>query len=295
MPGIDPFLPALSQTPYLCANCGFWQRYFETPPSCPLCLDSRHVVPSTGWLFRTVDEANRDFPCHWVELEPGVWRFWNDPVDGIGAHCYLVVGPDRRNFMFEGTAVFSDAALEHIDSLGGVAVLSASHPHSYGALWQIQDRYSPELALHPGDLEWSAALRVTWPFDDSLAVLPWVTLHHTAGHFAGHTVAFVDRHKILMCGDALKFELDDDDPRRATTISTHKAFVRGVPCTPAELRKYREVFAAIPFEQTWTPFEQAANAGHDIALALIDQQLASRPHPEQVPLTELDCHGADVV
>ena len=286
MPGLAPFLDALQLPPYFCTNCGFWQRYFEVPPSCPLCLDARHVVPKDGWRFLSVEETLGSYPSHYEELESGAWRFWNDPVDGIGANAYLVVG-QGGNFMFEGAAIFDDAALNKIESLGGIAVLSASHPHSYGALWQLQDRFEPELALHPGDFQWSSALRITWPFDDRVDVLPGMSLHWTGGHFAGHTVAFIEPHQILMCGDALKFELDPDDRRMATTISSHKAFVRGVPSTPAELRQYRRVFSAIDFKQTWTPFEQAANAGRREAVALIDSQLASRPHPHQVPLAEL--------
>ena len=93
--------------------------------------------------------------------------------------------------------------------------------------------------------------------------------------------------KILFCGDALKFELDPADPRRATTISAHKAFVRGIPLTPNELRKYRDVFARLDFTQTWTPFEQARNSGRPEALALIDSMLATRPHAYPVPLADL--------
>lgn len=286
MPGLAPFLPALTQPAYFCVNCGFWQRFFERPPFCPLCLDARHVVPSDGWRFLTLDEARERYPSHRSELEPGVWKFWNDPVDGIGSSMYLA-RTDAGNFVFEGTAVLHDDDLDFIESIGGVAVLSSSHPHAYGNLFQIQDRFEPELALHPGDLEWSAALRITWPFDDSVEVLPGITLHHTAGHFAGHTVAHLADRKMLWCGDALKFELDPNDDRIATTISSHKAFVRGIPSTPAELRKYRAVFAALDFDQTWTPFEQASNSGREIALALIDSQLAARPHPDQVPLEAL--------
>lgn len=286
MPGLAPFLPALSQPAYVCTNCGFWQRYFETPPSCPLCLDARHVVPSSGWNFLTAKQAADAFPCHFEPLEDRIYRVYNDPVEGIGASSYLVVR-DEGNFLFEGTTVYSNDILDRIEAMGGVRVLSASHPHSYGALWQIQDRFEPELALHPGDFAWSSAVRITWPFDDRVQVMPGVELLHTAGHFAGHTAAYIAEEKILMCGDALKFELDPNDLRKATTISSHKAFVRGVPSTPDELKKYRDVFASVDFEQTWTPFEQPRNAGRDVALALIDSQLKGRPHPEQVPLSEL--------
>ena len=285
-PGYIPFAGALRLPAFLCDNCGFWQRYFAPPPFCPLCHDARHVVPQTGWQFWTREEAQARFPCHWEQLEPGIWRFWNEPCSGIASHAYLIQTP-AGNMGFEGCEVFSEAALDHIDSLGGMAVLSASHPHSYGALWQLQDRFDPELALHPGDLAWSSALQISWPFDDTLEPLPGLELHLTAGHFDGHTALYDRTRKILFCGDALKFELDPADRRRALTISAHKAFVRGIPLTLAELRRYRTVFAALDFTQTWTPFEQVTNSGRAHALALIDAMLTTRPHAYPVPLEQL--------
>ncbi len=285
-PGYLPFKDALDLPAFFCENCGFWQRHFAEPATCPLCVDARHVLPQTGWRFHAAAEAERRYPCRWDEIEDGVWRFRNEPVDGIGSMSYLLRTP-RGNLMFEGCAVYSAAALDHVATLGGVQVLAASHPHSYGALWQIQDRFDPELALHPGDLAWSAALTVSWPFDERLEPIPGLELHLTGGHFDGHTVLFDRGRRILFCGDCLKFELDPADGRRATTISAHKAFVRGIPLTERELRRYRDVFAPLPFTQTWTPFEQARNSGRPEALALIDAMLATRPHAHPVSLAEL--------
>ncbi|MDB5589701.1 MBL fold metallo-hydrolase [Enterovirga sp.] len=286
MPGFLPFASALELPAYVCDNCGFWQRHFAEPPSCPVCLDARHVPPQHAWRFRSDVEAEADFPCLWDEIEPGIWRFWNDPVAGIGPSGYLLTTPDG-NMLFEGCTVFSAAALDHMAACGGVQVLSASHPHSYGAIWQVQERFDPDLALPAADLAWSAAFRVSWPYDDRLEPLPGLELHRTAGHFDGHAVLYDRARGILFCGDALKFELDPADPRRALTISTHKAFVRAIPLTPAELRRYREVFAGLDFGQTWTPFEQAANSGRAEALALIDTMLAGRPHAGPVRLDRL--------
>lgn len=285
-PGYLPFAGALELPAFLCDNCGSWQRHFEPPPSCPLCLDARHVVPQAGWRFWTEAEAMARFPCHWAEIEPGIVRFWNDPGSGIGPSAYLITTA-AGTMMFEGCTVFSEMALAEIARRGGVDVLSASHPHSYGALWQIQDRFDPELALPAADFAWSGALRVSWPYDDRLEPLPGLVLHVTGGHFDGHAVLHDGGRHILFCGDALKFELDPADARRATTISAHKAFVRGVPLTTAELRRYRAVFAALDFRQTWTPFEQAANSGHAEALALIDLLLRTRPHAAPVTLADV--------
>lgn len=282
-PAHGPFAAALNLPPWLCGNCGFWQRHFERPPSCPLCVDARHIVPAEGWSFRDLQTARGQVACSWLELEPGVWRYLNEPAPGIGPMGYLIQS-DGRNVAFEGCGVYSEACLEHLAALGGVDVAAASHPHAYGGLWQLQDRFDCEVALHPADLSWSTALRVTWPFDDTLEIAPGLRLHLTAGHFAGHTVLHDERRRILFCGDALKFELDPDDHRRAIAISTHKAFVRGVPLTHGELCRYRDVFGALEFCQTWTPFEQAANAGRAETLAFLDRRLSGPPSAAAMPL-----------
>ncbi len=178
-------------------------------------------MPQDGWRFRTVAEAQAAFPCHWAEVEPGVWRFWNDPVSGIGPSAYVIVTPGG-NMGFEGCPVFSEAALDHIAALGGLKVVSASHPHSYGALAQLQDRFDPSSPCRRPDFTWSAALQVSWPYDDDLEPLPGLSLIRTAGHFDGHAVLYDRARRIVFCGDALKFELDPADPRRALTISAHK-------------------------------------------------------------------------
>lgn len=278
-PGYLPFAAALEIPAWLCENCGSWQRWFERPPSCPVCTDARHVLPRDGWSFLTLEEARERYPCVVDEPEPGILRLRNDPAPGIGPMGYVI-----GDVAFECCAVPSAEALERI---GHLRIASASHPHSYGALHLLQDTFDCEVALHPGDLGWSAALRVTWPFDDTLELAPGLTLHHSGGHFAGHAVLHDAERRIVFAGDALKFGLDPDDERRALTISTHKAFVRSVPLTPEELRGYRRLFASLDFTGTWTPFEQVRNAGRAEALALIDGMLATRPHAAPVPLEHL--------
>lgn len=280
MPGFLPFAGALELPAWLCTNCGSWTRWAEPPPFCRLCADARHVVPQGPWEFLGLDEARERFPCVVDEPEPGVLRLRNHPAPGIGPMGYVF-----DDVAFECCAVPSAEAVDLLR--GRVRVAAASHPHSYGALWLLQDELDCEVALHRDDLEWTSALRVTWPYDDVLELSPTLALHHTGGHFPGHAVLHDGARGILACGDALKFELDPEDERRATTISAHKAFVRGVPLTPNELRTYREVFVALDFTQTWTPFEQAANVGRAEALALLDHLLAHRSHAAPVPLSDL--------
>lgn len=275
----------MALSPVVCTNCGFWQRHFGTPAGCPVCEDHRHVLPEEGYRFLRPEQADALGDVVWDEPEPGVWRFRMTEPIGIGPMGYLVEHRDG-NVAFEGCGWYSDAALEHIAARGGVRWATASHPHAFGALWRVVDAFGPEVPLQVGDLPWATAFGVTWPYDDQLALGEGLRLHHTGGHFDGHQVLHDARRRILFAGDALKLDLDPADERRALGISCHKAFVREVPLTRAELAGYRAVFAPLDFAQTWTPFEQGANAGRAAALALIDGQLAGRPHAGFVPVVE---------
>lgn len=287
MPGLTPFLPSLQLPAYVCRNCGFWQRHFARPSDCPLCRDARHVLPPHGWSFYNLEEARQAFPMHWEEMLPGLWRFWNDPVDGIGSHSYLIQN-NSGNLIFEGATVYSAAALEFIDILGGVDFAAASHPHTYGALWQLQDHFEAKIALHPADLAWTSALRVTHPFDQELLLSPQLRLLHAGVHFAGQAFLHDAYHGVLFCGDALKFDLDRQSACRAVAISAHKSFVRGVPLTPGEAESYREVFRRFPFEKTYSPFEQAHNVDSALVDRFLARAIAEYPQPEFVGIDSLD-------
>lgn len=266
---------------WVCANCGFWQKFFERPGNCPVCLDHRHVLPEGGWEFLSSEEAARRERCVFDEVEPGIWRYRAEPALGISPSGYVVVRPEG-NIAFEGALFYSEEALEHISSLGGVSFLSASHPHSYGAMWQLRERFDPEVILHRDDLSWATAFAVTRPFDERFRIGADAEIIHTGGHFAGHSILHLPERRIAFAGDAVKLELEDE--RTANGISAHKAFVRRVPLTESELRRYREVFSKLDFTQTFTPFEQCRNVGKAEIVRLLDAQLETRPFVEAMPL-----------
>ena len=268
-------------TPYVCTNCGYWQRHFAEPLSCPVCLDVRHVPPENGWEFLTPEEMDGRSECRWEEVEPGVRRFAVEPPLGIGPSGYLISHP-QGNVAFEGTDWYSDAALQHIESLGGVAVASASHPHAHGALWRVQERFGAEVAVQREDLVWVSTLDVSLPFDEGLELLPGLELLHVGGHFDGQSVLYHREAGIVFAGDTLKLELSDE--RTAYAISCHKAFVRGIPLTRAEVARYREVLGALHFEQVFTTFEQGRNVGRAEVVRFLDRLLAGGPTMEPMPL-----------
>ena len=267
--------------PYACGNCGHWQRYFAAPPHCPVCSDVRNDLPADGWAFARPHELEQRSQYHWREAIPGVWEFWSTPRFGLDSHGWLLTYPDG-NVAFEAAPHYNVAQLQQIERLGGIAHLAASHPHGYGALYQLQDHFKPELLIQKDDLQWTKAMRVTLPYDEIFEIRPGLTLHHTGGHYEGHAILHDAERRAVFAGDALK--IDFAATGNAQAISCHKAYHKQIPLSHDELRRYRAVFAKLDFTSVFTPFEYATGIGTADALALLDAMIDGRPNTRPMRL-----------
>lgn len=258
---------------YSCVNCGFWQQYFTLPPACPVCTDVRNALPENGWNFVSDREAFvGEITCQVAEIDRGVWMFSNRPAMGIGSSGYLIER-EYGNIAFEAAGWYTTDALDKIEKLGGIRYLSASHPHGFGALWQLEQRFAPEFTIFQRDaVQFTKALSANLVFDDRLDIGPDARLLHVGGHYEGQSVLYFEPRKLLFCGDALKF---DTDGGRTVGVGCHKAFHKQIPLAKSEIEKYRTVIGELDFSQVCTPFEHCADARTADAVRLFDAQLAA--------------------
>ncbi len=272
----------MSSSLFVCTNCGFWQRHFITPTSCPVCLDFRHTPAEDGSEFWSEEEAARKITTVWHEDANGALIFRSEPALGIGPCGYLLALPGG-NLLFENPAWYSEAALAEIAARGGVRWLAASHPHAYGGLWQAQARFAPgTVAIQREDLPWTNAFCVSHPYDERLELAPGVELLHTGGHFDGHAILYLRDRYTLFAGDMVKFHLNGNPPG----ISTHKGFNRRIPMSRAEIRRYREVIEPLGFHEVYTTFEHAPKGigTREAVLGLFQAQLQGAPFFGPVPV-----------
>ena len=269
-------------SPYACSNCGHWQFHFAVPPHCPICTDVRNDLPEDGWDFRP--PASLDLRHHWRTLPGGLHEFWSTPRFGLDSHGW-VLETAIGNVAFEAAPFYDQASLDHLASIGGIAVLAASHPHGYGALWQLQQRFECPVLIQKLDLPWTKAFRVTTPYDERHEIAPGLTLYRTGGHYDGHAILHDAARGALFVGDALKLDLDTDG--RLVALSCHKAYHKAIPLSPDEARHYRDVFATLAFDAVFTPFEFACHVPKRAVLALFDRMIAGRGSTSAVPVSEL--------
>ncbi|MFC3124407.1 MBL fold metallo-hydrolase [Pseudoroseomonas globiformis] len=271
-------------TPWACANCGFWQKHFG-PLTCPVCDDTRNDLPHDGWHFLREEEVAGRLTGSWRRLERDMVAFSTAPPFGLNGTGWLLLHPDG-NIAFEAAPYYTEPMLQEIRRLGGIRFLAASHVHGYGALWQLQDVFQPEvMAIQKDDLRMTKAFRVTWPYDDALQLRPGQTLLHVGGHYEGQAVLYDETRRILFCGDA--FKVDQDPAGENLAVSTHKAFHKDIPLSPGEACKYREVISRLDFDTVCTPFEHAPGITTDVALAVLDDQLRGPPGVRHIPMQEL--------
>lgn len=274
-------------THYACDHCGSWILWFDTrePIACANCMDVRNALPQEDFTYTHVDEAAGRYRTEWREVRPGFWEYWTTPQLGLGSHGWLIQR-EEGNLAFEAAPYYDEAARAHLESLGGISILSSSHPHGYGALWQLQSFFEPKLIIHKDDLQHTKAFRVNTPIDDEFRIDDRRRMKRLGGHYEGQTALYDDELKILFAGDALKidFAADGETP---VALSCHKGYHYAIPLTRQELHHYVDVFGRFPFEHVCTPFEYGRGVDQKISIALFQHLLENGIHTEPVPIQTL--------
>ena len=280
----------MALTHYACDHCGSWILWFDTrePIACANCMDVRNALPSEDFTYTHVKDCAGCYRTRWREVLPGFWEFWTEPQLGLGSHGWLLQR-EEGNIAFEAAPYYDEASRAQLEFLGGISILSSSHPHGYGALWQLQQFFEPTLIIHKDDLQHTKAFRVNRPIDDHYVIDEYRQMLRLGGHYEGQTALYDDQYKILFLGDALK--IDFDERGEPTALSCHKGYHYEIPLTRDELLHYREVFQRFPFEHVCTPFEFGRGVGRAEALGLVAYLLDSKIHTHPVSLKTLLLHA----
>jgi len=175
----------------VCPTCGANFPPGPAPPAhCPLCEDERQWVPPSGQLWRAMGElADSGFRTEVREVAPGLLGVGVEPGIGVGQRG-LVIRTPGGNLLWDPPPFVDQSAIDAVGEAGGLAAVSSSHPHMYGAAVEWSHAFDAPLHLAEADVEWmprpDPAVR-TW--SGSLEVLPGVTLVQCGGHFPGSAVA----------------------------------------------------------------------------------------------------------
>ena len=194
---------------WICVQCGNHHPDGAAPPdACVICTDERQWVHPRGQRWTTLEDlASQGHVTEVREVEPGLLGLAVNPGVGIGQRG-LLVRSDGGNLLWDPPGFLDEAGVERVRAAGGLAAVTASHPHFYGAMAEWARRLDAEVLVPEADAHWvtnpTSALR-TWR--NALEVLPGITLIQCGGHFPGSAVVHwaqgADGAGVLLTGDTI--------------------------------------------------------------------------------------------
>jgi glyoxylase-like metal-dependent hydrolase (beta-lactamase superfamily II) len=262
---------------WICRTCAVQYAASEhPPPCCRICEDERQYVGWDGQQWTTIAGLREaGFRCELRELEPDLVGVGVVPELGIGQRALLVRTP-AGNLLWDCVGFLDDAAVARVNELGGVAALSASHPHFYGAIseWSAAFGGAP-IWLPSADRQW-----VTCP-DPALAFyqgrhqpLPGVTLVQCGGHFPGsavlHWPAGAGGLGALLTGDTVAVVSD----RRY--VSFMHSYPNLVPLPAGEVRRVVAALDGLQYDRIYGGWwgRDVAHGGREAVARSAERYLA---------------------
>jgi glyoxylase-like metal-dependent hydrolase (beta-lactamase superfamily II) len=200
---------------WICRTCGGQYPPTTDPPTaCAICSDERQYLPPEGqsWTnFEELSTAGQGYEIR--ELEPGLTGFRCQPQVGIGpVGCLVQTG--SGNVLWDCPGFVDERVVGEVNARGGIAAISASHPHFYSAMGAWSEAFGGAPILLPAaDREWVLRPDPRIQFwDDSVELVPGLTALRCGGHFEGssvlHWAAGAEGRGVLFTGDTIMVASD---------------------------------------------------------------------------------------
>src|ERR1700759_844407 len=242
---------------WVCPACGAnFPPADSAPPRCPLCEDERQWVPPNGQRWTTMSGLAQDgYRTEVRDVEPGLLGIGVDRSIGVGQRG-LLVRTAEGNVLWDPPAFIDAAAIDAVRAFGGLAVVTASHPHMYGAMVEWSRALGAEIVLPRDDAGW--LMRPEAPvrrWAGTAVILPGVTLVQCGGHCPGsavlHWAAGAEGRGVLLCGDTLFVTPGED---RLTFVYSAP---NRLPLSERAVRGVADALAPYAFDRVyggwWTP------------------------------------------
>lgn len=238
---------------FICTACGTQYAPSDEPPAqCVICEEERQYVPPTGQNWVTPERLAARHANSFRQHEPGLIGIGTEPAFAIGQRALLVLTP-AGNVLWDCISLIDDATVALIKGLGGLKAIAISHPHFYTTMVDWSRAFGCPIHLHAADRQWVMRPDPAISFweDDTLALLPGVTLIRGGGHFPGGAML----HWVHGAGG--RGALLSADIATVTTDRKFLSFMRSYPnLIPLSAREVAGVAAAL------APFTFEAIYGH---------------------------------
>lgn len=241
-------------TIWTCATCAIEHPDTSTPPAtCEICADDRQFVPASGQPWTTRDQL--ELNGHHIvvtELEPGLRAVAAEPRLGIGQRGLLLRTP-QGNLLWEPPGFIDNEGVQAVRALGGVDVISASHPHLTGSSIQWSHAFGQvPVYVAEADAAWirrpDPVIRL---WRDEIELLPGLLMLQCGGHFAGSSVvhwpAGADGRGVLLSGDTVAVGAD-------CSINVMRSYVNNIPLPERAIHRILDVVLPLHADRIYSAF-----------------------------------------
>jgi glyoxylase-like metal-dependent hydrolase (beta-lactamase superfamily II) len=188
-----------------------------------------------------------------TQEEPRLAGIVTQPSFAIGQRA-LLVQTEEGNVLWDCVSYLDDPTVQAVEKLGGIAIISASHPHLYGTMVEWAERFGAAIYLHEADREWVMwpDARITFWSGETQALPGNVTLVRLGGHFPGSTVlhwpAGTEGRGALLTGDTIYVVADHD------WVSFMYSYPNLIPLPARAIRRIRDTVAPYRFDRLYSGF-----------------------------------------
>jgi len=238
---------------YICVTCAVQQAPTAGPPSrCAICEDERQYVRQGGQAWTTLEElAAKGHRIEIRELEPELTGIGVEPRLGIGQRA-LLVQTASGNFLWDCVGFIDASSIEVVRSKGGLAGISMSHPHFYGAMVEWSRAFGGcPIYIPRADAEWvqyDDPAVTLW--EGRLELLPGLTLVQCGGHFEGsavlHWAAGAEGRGALLVGDTIAVVQD------VRFVSFMRSYPNHIPLPADAVRRVLASVRPFPFDRVYS-------------------------------------------
>lgn len=218
---------------------------------CAICADERQYVPPTGQRWTSLAELRESGHRGEIrELEPDLHGIGVSPSFAIGQRG-LIVRTVGGNLLWDVPGYIDDDLAAAVDQLGGLAVITASHPHFYGVMVEWAHAFPGATILLPAvDRRWARRddpSIQTW--SDTHAAVPGVTLVQCGGHFEGsavaHWAAGAGGKGAMLVGDTITVTPGAD------RVAIMRSYPNYIPLPELSVRRVAETVARYPYDRMY--------------------------------------------
>lgn len=252
-------------TIWTCATCAVEHRDTPEPPAvCEICADERQWVPTDGQRWTTREElAASGHRIVVRELETDLYAIECTPSLGIGQRGLLLRTP-AGNLVWEPPGFIDPEGVAAVAALGGVAAVTASHPHLTGSSIQWSHAFDgAPVHVAAADRQWvrrpDPAVQL---WDARVELLPGVHMYQAGGHFPGsslvHWPAGAGGRGVLLTGDTIAVGAD------LRSVHVMRSFPNFIPLPERMVRRILDVALPLEFDRLYGAFRTIDTGAHEI-------------------------------